>query len=180
MEPNESPRQMLGRIIGMTPARTPPDGGDGNPRQRDASPLLDHVRLSQLQAQAHRTATRVNELQQEKLAKEAARRNRASEDRKSPKILRGDIVTPMFSGTPMRSDSIIHQPSMAIPATQARRNITQRRSRDRGRDDGTDVPQASRVARRPRGRSNQGSKVLRGINGNKRERGQRASRLAIC
>ena len=139
--------------MGMTPVRTPPNGGEDNPRQRDASPLLDHVRTSQIQAQAHRTATRLNELQQEKLAKEAARRSQASENIKSPRTLRGDIATPMFSGTPMRSDSLIHQPSMAMPATQARRNITQRRSRDRGIDEGTDVPQSFRVARRSRGRS---------------------------
>jgi hypothetical protein len=64
--------------MGMTPVRTPPDGGDGNPRQRDASPLLEHVRTSQVQAQVHRTATRLNEVQQEKLTKEAARRSLAS------------------------------------------------------------------------------------------------------
>ncbi len=78
--------------MGMTPAgsakeRIPPDGGNGNPRQRAASPLLDHVRTNQIQAQAHRTATRLNELQQEKLAREAERRSRASEDRTSPKVL---------------------------------------------------------------------------------------------
>ena len=87
--------------MGMTPVRTPPNGGEDNPRQRDASPLLDHVRTSQIQAQAHRTATRLNELQQEKLAKEAARRSQASENIKSPRTLRGDIATPIFSGTPM-------------------------------------------------------------------------------
>ena len=158
MDADESPRQMLGRIMGLTPAgiakgRTPPDGGNGNHRQRAASPLLEHVRTNQIQAQAHRTATRLNELQQEKLAKEAERRSRVMENRTSPKALEEDIASPMFSGTPLRSDSLIHQSSMAMPATQARRNITQRRSRDRGNDGGTDAPQTGRVARRPRGRS---------------------------
>jgi hypothetical protein len=168
MDADESPQQMLGRIMGMTPARiakgrTPPDGGNGNHRQRAASPLLEYVRTNQIQAQAHRTATRLdelqqeatrlNELQQEKLAKEAERRSRVMENRTSPKALEEDIVSPMFSGTPLRSDSLIHQSSMAMSATQARRNITQRRSRDRGNDGGTDVSQIGRVARRPRGRS---------------------------
>jgi hypothetical protein len=70
MDADESPRQMLGRIMGLTPVglakeRTPPDGGKGDHQQRAASPLLDHVRASQIQAQAHRTATRLRELEQE-------------------------------------------------------------------------------------------------------------------
>jgi hypothetical protein len=101
------------------------------------SPLLDHVRSTQTQAMEQRTATRIRTLMETEKRNDELRGTYQS----SSQRLQGSS-SPLLTGrSPMMSGSVV------------RRNITQRKSRGRSRDDGSTAPDASLLARRPRSRS---------------------------
>ena len=116
-----------------------PNGEKGkSPR----SPLLDHVRSTQTQAMEQRTAARVRALM------ETSRTEKRNDE------LRGTGQTYQSSSQGFQGSSspLLTGKSPVITGSVARRNITQRKSRGRSRDDGNTAPDSSLLARRPRSR----------------------------
>ena len=108
------------------------------PNRRSA--LLEHVRKTQVEALENRTQARVKEL------------------------LQGATMSPQGGGAPesVTRSAIKLSPAESVkrgsdvtnlPNTEVRRNVTQRRSRGRARDEGEQAPLESLLSRRPRSRS---------------------------
>lgn len=129
---------------GNTSRRSPGGQSQGSssspitPNRRSA--LLEHVRKTQVEALENRTQVRVKEL------------------------LQGATMSPQVGGASelMSRSAIKLSPAESVkresdvtnlPNTEVRRNVTQRRSRGRARDDGEQAPSESLLNRRPRSRS---------------------------
>jgi hypothetical protein len=98
------------------------------------SPSLDYVRRTQTEAQETRVTARVREL------------------------MAGRTLTPNGARAQPNGEgsSSVESPEgqhAVVPPTAVRRNITQRRSKGRAKDEGETAPMASLLSRRPRGRS---------------------------
>ena len=143
-------------------------------RRSSGSPLLDYVKRTQMEALAHRTAARVEEIGVDASQRGGGsnspfrfdggdRENVFGEGREY-----GDLSPPPYQravGMPFepRIDELsravggtnggYENESLRVPESAVRRNITQRRSRGRTKDEGILVPDASVVSRRPRSRS---------------------------
>jgi hypothetical protein len=158
----ESPKQMLRRAIGSpqtlelseqqsmmaSPVRT---------QKGSISPLLAHVKKTQADALANRTSERVRELMRDGTPS-SGRKAELVEDAtgnglQQRKVLEDPNYIPMFTGTPLRSGMFDPPAERVVPATEARRNITHRRSRDRVRATGDLSPNPALVSRLPRRRS---------------------------
>ena len=59
----------------------------------------------------------------------------------------------MFDSSPVEAIPVADAAATLVPPTAVRRNVTQRRSRDKGRDEGDRAPSAALLSRRPRSRS---------------------------
>jgi hypothetical protein len=152
-----TPQQMLRQALIV---EAPETGGNGQmspsasfPQQVRDSPLPAHVRRTQIEVQAGRNSARVRELSQEN-----ASPFQYDEDLTEGHYSRGvenPGYIPMFTGSPMRSASLNMEADRVVPlpSTTARKNITQRRSRDRGTNEGDVPPSSSLLSRRPRSRS---------------------------
>ena len=143
-------------------------------RRKSGSPLLDYVKRTQIEALAHRTAARVEELgvgasqwggerNSPFRFEEGGLDNAFSDDRgygdSSPPTYQRAVGMPFESRTDELSRAAdgsngrFEGESSLVPESAVRRNITQRRSRGRTKDDGLLVPDASVISRRPRSRS---------------------------
>ena len=152
----ETPQQMLGRADSTTQGsgRRQRSPGQVSSRSSPSSPLLDYVRNAQMAAQEQRTSSRIREL--------TMGQGMSTYDLSgSPVHASGRSATGIsLDVTPTaipvgRLESRHHDdgtPSV-VPATVVRRNITQRRSRGKEKDDGTIAPDPSILSRRPRSRS---------------------------
>ena len=105
------------------------------------SELLDHVRRTQLEALENRTQERVKELLQG-----ATMSPQVGSARESMRTRSAVKLSPSES---MKQDS----GSVNVPNTAIRRNVTQRRSRGRAKDEGDQAPSLGLLDRRPRSRS---------------------------
>ena len=159
----ETPQQMLGRALGgqqntVTTSSSPGFSArsirPSSSTRSSTSPLLDYVRRSQVEALAERTSARVRELQTED--EPDPEDVVVDEQERLAQMIQG---VPMFTGVPLRSSMFSSPPAVPaalpdekIPATTARVNITQRRSRGKARDDGNTAPSESLLSRRPRDR----------------------------
>ena len=159
----ETPQQMLGRALGgqqntVTTSSSPGFSArsirPSSSTRSSTSPLLDYVRRSQVEALAERTSARVRELQTED--EPDPEDVVVDEQERLAQMIQG---VPMFTGVPLRSSMFNSPPAVPaalpeekIPATTARVNITQRRSRGKARDDGNTAPSESLLSRRPRNR----------------------------
>ncbi len=152
----ETPQQMLGRADSTTQdsggrQRSP---GQVSSRSSPNSPLLDYVRYAQMAAQEQRTSARVRELTMGQgmstydLSGSPVRAGGRSATGISLDVT--PTAIPVGSWEPRHHGDGI--PSV-VPATVVRRNITQRRSRGKEKDDGTIAPDPSILSRRPRSRS---------------------------
>ena len=172
-----SPQQILGSALGTTTERNTttraPAASSPRAKSNPTSPLLDHVRGIQRDAQENRTRARVRELMGRDSSPsrsgaeasnlisehpEVTLRSSPVHQNKEVSVKKSSFDTPtsggipIFTGVPLRSAMFDSPESSAVPPTAARRNVTQRRSRDRERDDG-EAPNASLLSRRPRSRS---------------------------
>jgi hypothetical protein len=157
MEPKKgTPQQMLRHAVsdlqdaGVYGQMSPPASPS---RQMGESPLLAHVRRTQIDAQAARTAARMRELSQDTAS--SLHLNDGPTESHHSSVVENPGYIPMFTGSPLRSASlnVAADRVVPLPSTTARKNITQRRSRDRGIN-GEEIPFGpSLLSRRPRSRS---------------------------
>jgi hypothetical protein len=103
------------------------------PRSLPLSPQLEYVKQTQIQAQEQRVNARVQELM---------------ERRSLTPVISRRIEDQFDAST--RSDAVGSSSGCTMPGTAVRKNITQRRSRGRVKDDGENASRASLLARRPR------------------------------
>jgi hypothetical protein len=132
---DESPLQMSGRPFDAHQEQnsTPSTSRDRPPHGMH-SPTLDYVRRTQVEAQEKRVTDRVREL------------------------MAGRTFTPDGARAQLNEEgsSSVRSPGgrqSVVPPTAVKRNITQRRSRGKLKDEGDAVPSASLLSRRPRSRS---------------------------
>ena len=132
---DDSPLRMTGRPFDAQQEKKPDSSTPSVKLNRSPlglhSPSLDYVRRTQTEAQEARVKTRVRELMTARtLTPNGARAQLNGEGSSSVESLEG-------------------QRDIAPPAA-VRRNVTQRRSKGRAKDDGETVPMASLLSRRPR------------------------------
>jgi hypothetical protein len=156
-----SPQQMLRQAIGAPPEvevfeQQPALASPTRISISTSSQLLAHVKKTQADAQANRTAERARELMRDGTPSTGRKVKLAEFNTKNGSqqgVLEDPNHIPMFTGSPLRS-AMFDPPAVRVaPATEARRNITQRRSRDRARETGDSSPKPEVVSRRPRCRS---------------------------
>jgi hypothetical protein len=144
MEPkDQTPQQMLGRSFGSNRTersnlRLPDTGVSRMPRSPLSPELeeLEFVKQTQIQAQEQRVTAWVKELME-------GRNSTPVDSRRADDQV--DALT--------RSDAVGSSSGGTMLDTAIRKNITQRRSRGRIKDDGQTAPRASLLARRSRSRS---------------------------
>jgi hypothetical protein len=143
-------------------------------RRSSQSPLLDYVRRTQIEALAFRTAARVDEIGVDASQRVGERNSPFRFDGGDREDVIGDdrehghLAPPTYQravGMPSepRTDELsraiggftggFEEESLCVPESAVRKNITQRRSRERTKDEGNMVPDASMISRRPRSRS---------------------------
>ena len=130
-------------------------------RTSSGSPLLEYVRRSQTEAMASRTAQRISEINavsnQGKVDGDSSQVNfyESDEDDLVATILedRTHRSPPSYLDAIGASSNIREAEFSRVPESAMRRNITQRRSRGKVKDDSLLAPDASMVSRRPRSRS---------------------------
>jgi hypothetical protein len=112
------------------------------------SPLLDNVRARESEALNYRTSRRMRELQEEAMSSSATAYQDDEENL-------SDHMETSPSQEDRRYETINESSSSKarVPATEARRNITQRRSRGRAKDAAELLPRADLLTRRPRERA---------------------------
>ena len=152
----ENPQQMLRRAQGSPStddATRPslPKESPGTLRGSSTSPMLDYVKMTQREAQERRTATRMSELMNE--AKGSDGVDLQIQEPLTTNVERSPRDRGGFSGSPVRSSILGPSAASVASASGARRNITQRRSRDKVKDTGDSAPSSALLARRPRSRS---------------------------
>ena len=124
-------------------------------RRNTGSPLLEYVKRSQIDAMASRTAKRISEVNGgfDRMKMDGDLLQSESDDD-------ADMIAARFPHSPPSYfEAIGASPESRAgefsraPESAMRRNITQRRSRGRVKDEEDRAPDASRVSRRPRSRS---------------------------
>ena len=152
----ETPQQMLGRAESSTQGsgRRQCSPGWVSAQSSSRSPLLEHVRSIQMTAQEHRTAARIRELNQGQGMSTVDASG--SPVRAWAPNTAGDNLDSTPTAVPVGSWDHGNQDdgmSSVVPASVVRRNVTQRRSRGKEKDDGMTAPNPSILSRRPRSRS---------------------------
>jgi hypothetical protein len=154
----ETPKQMLGHALNTADnnsgTRRSPASKLSRSSGGSGSPILDYTRQNQREALESRTATKIKELMQERERIPHGNRGGSSEARVGGRNRESLFETLARNDPDEVRDGVMHSSSMGTaPSTDARKNVTQRRSRGRLKDDGDSLPAASLLARRPRSRS---------------------------
>jgi len=152
----EVPQQMLRRVQGVSPngdatAQSLPRESPVKMRGSPTSPMLDYVKRTQMEAQERRTATRISALIDDE--KGLDRVNLQMRVSPAMNVARSPEDLARTSGSPSRQSMIGPSSPSIASASGVRRNITQRRSRDKVRDNGASAPFSGLLTRRPRSRS---------------------------
>ena len=147
---SETPKQMLERALNATDSnsgkRRSPASNSTRLSKSPSSPLLEFTKRTQREALESRTTARVRELTQGVETLPHDGRGGSPDSGAVNAVLRNDPDG--VRGELMESSS-----GSAVPPTVVRRNVTQRRSRGKPKDEGDSLPPASLLARRPRSRS---------------------------
>jgi hypothetical protein len=108
-----------------------------------------------MEAQANRTSRRLREILQEDNTNDDEHVGGRSDDTiNGVRIFTGQpLRSAMFDSSPVEAIPVEEAAATLVPPTAVRRNVTQRRSRDKGRDEGDRAPSAALLSRRPRSRS---------------------------
>ena len=114
------------------------------------SPMLDYVKKTQMEAQEWRTAMRMSTLMDEVTGSTGV--DLQTQVSPATNVVRSPGNPVMSTGSPLRSSILGSSSASMASALGVRKNITQRRSRDKLRDVGASAPASDLLARRPRSR----------------------------